>query len=140
MVLVDTSVWVRALSNLGQYIKELDRLLARDEVGGHPFVYGELLIGDPGGRLKLLSAYDQIRQARMARHDEVVAFARHRGLHGRGIGWIDVHLLASTVLDQIQLWTADVRFSAVFAPRTWASPITRGDLPLTSVVGDCWTI
>jgi hypothetical protein len=49
----------------------------------------------------------------MVPHRDVVAFVRDRGLHGRGVGWIDVHLLASAVVGRLQLWTDDPRFSAV---------------------------
>jgi hypothetical protein len=43
----------------------------------------------------------------------VVAFVLDRDLHGRGVGWIDVHLLASAIVERLQLWTADPRFAAV---------------------------
>ena len=113
MVLVDTSVWIRFLANRAPYAAALDRLLDLDEVIGHELVYGELLIGDRGGRRKLLAAYEQIHQAGMVPHRDAVAFARHRGLQGRGVGWIDVHLLASALVGRLQLWTADARCSAV---------------------------
>ncbi len=113
MVLVDTSVWIRSLAGRAPYIAEMDRLLGRDEVAGHDLVYGELLIGDRGGRKKLLAAYERIPQASIVPHREVVAFVRDRDLHGRGVGWIDVHLLASAIAGRLQLWTADPRFSAV---------------------------
>jgi len=113
MVLVDTSVWIRFLAGRSPYAAELDRLLGLDEVMGHELVYGELLIGDRGGRRKLLAAYERMRQAAMVPHREVVAFVRDRDLHGRGVGWIDTHLLASAIVGQLQLWTADPRFSAV---------------------------
>src|SRR5688500_15096769 len=98
MVLVDTSVWIRFLSNREHYASELDQLLSRDEVIGHELVFGELLIGDRGGRTTLLAAYAQMRQANRVPHDEVVEFVRERRLHGRGMGWIDVHLLASAIV------------------------------------------
>src|SRR5579864_164743 len=113
MVLVDTSVWIRFLANRAPYAAGLDRLLDLDEVTGHELVYGELLIGDRGGRGKLLAAYEQMHQASRVPHRDVVAFVRHRGLHGRGVGWIDIHLLASAIVGRLQLWTADPRFSAV---------------------------
>ena len=113
MVLVDTSVWIRFLANRAPYAAELDRLLGLDEVTGHELIYGELLIGDRGGRRKLLSAYERMHQAGMVPHRDVVAFVRDRGLHGRGVGWIDVHLLASAIVGRLQLWTADPRLSAV---------------------------
>ena len=112
-VLVDTSVWIRFLSNRAPYAAELDRLLSRDDVSGHAFVYGELLIGDRGGRRQLLTDYEQMQQAAVVPHEEVVAFARERRLHGRGVGWIDVHLLASALVGRLQLWTADPRLTIV---------------------------
>jgi len=113
MVLVDTSVWIRFLANRAPYAAELDRLLGLDEVTGHELVYGELLIGDRGGRRKLLAAYERMHQAAMVPHVEVVEFVRDRDLLGRGVGWIDVHVLASAIVARLQLWTADPRFSAV---------------------------
>jgi predicted nucleic acid-binding protein len=113
MVLVDTSVWIRFLANRTPYAATLAALLDRDEVAGHEFVYGELLLGGRAGRAKLLGAYEQIRQASMVPHSEVVAFVRSRALSGRGVGWIDVHLLASAIVEQFPLWTADTRLSAV---------------------------
>ena len=115
MVLVDTSVWIRFLANRTPYATTLDALLDRDEVAGHELVYGELLIGDRAGRgrAKLLGAYEEIRQASMVPHSEVVAFVRSRALSGRGVGWIDVHLLASAIVEQLPLWTADSRLFAV---------------------------
>jgi len=113
MVLADTSVWIRALANRTPYRAELDGLLSRDEVAGHELVYGELLIGDRGGRMKLLAVYEQMHQARVVPHREVVAFVRDRSLHGRGVGWIDIHLLASAIVGRLHVWTADPRFSAV---------------------------
>ena len=113
MVLVDTSVWIRALSNREPYAREMDTLLDRDAVVGHEFVFGELLIGDRGGRNKFLAAYEQIEWAATIPHAEVAAFVRGRHLHGRGVGWIDVHLLASAVAGGLRLWTADPRFAIV---------------------------
>jgi predicted nucleic acid-binding protein len=107
IVLVDTSVWIRFLSNRDPYAPELDALLSRDEVSGHDFVYGELLIGDKGGRKQLLADYEQMHQAPVVSHHDVVEFVRDRRLHGRGIGWIDAHLLASALVGRLRLWTTD---------------------------------
>ncbi|HEY6988429.1 MAG TPA: PIN domain-containing protein [Bryobacteraceae bacterium] len=115
MVLVDTSVWIRSLADRAPYRRELDRLLALDAVVGHELIYGELLIGDRGGRRKLLEAYERLQQATTIPHREVVEFVRRRELHGRGVGWIDIHLLASAIVARVRLWTADPRFSAVAA-------------------------
>lgn len=114
MVLVDTSVWIRFLAGREPFASGLDELLSRDEVAGHEMVFGELLLGDTGGgRKNLLDAYAQMHQARTVPHQEVVEFVRARRLFGRGVGWIDVNLLASTVVERCQLWTADPRFSSM---------------------------
>jgi len=113
MVLVDTSVWIRSLANRAPFMGELDRLLDLDEVAGHGLIYGELLIGARGGREKLLTAYEQMFQAVTVPHQEVVAFVKGRGLHGGGVGWIDICLLASAIVGGIRLWTTDPRLSAV---------------------------
>jgi len=107
VVLVDTSVWIRFLVGTEPYATELDRLLSLEAVLGHDFVYGELLVGDRGGRARVLSAYTQLRQARTIVHAEVAEFVRRRKINGRGIGWIDVHLLASALVEHASLWTAD---------------------------------
>jgi predicted nucleic acid-binding protein len=113
MVLVDTSVWIRSLANRPPFVTRLDTLLKLNEVAGHELVYGELLVGDPGGRTSLLTVYENFYQARTVPHRDVVRLVRERSLHGRGVGWIDVHLLASAILEQFQLWTADVALSAI---------------------------
>lgn len=113
MVLVDTSVWIRFLAGREPETSRLDALLGRDEVVGHDLILGELLIGDRGGRRRLLASYERMRWAKSVSHGEVVAFVRARDLHGRGVGWIDVHLLASAIVARIPVWTADPRFADV---------------------------
>jgi len=113
MVLVDTSVWIRVLSNRAPFVEELGRLLGLDEVAGHDLVYGELLIGDRGGRKSLLADYKLMAQSATVPHAEVVTFVERRHLHGRGAGWIDVHLLASAIVDGFELWTDDPRLLAI---------------------------
>jgi predicted nucleic acid-binding protein len=115
MVLVDTSVWIRAFMNSAPFASGLDHLLKREEVAGHIFVYGELVIGDLGGRKKHLLAYRAMRQAILVPDDEVLAFVAARHLNGRGLSWIDAHLLASALTCRMQVWTADVRFAEIAA-------------------------
>jgi len=113
MVLVDTSVWIRFLSNRAPYASGMEELLSRGEVCGHDFVLGELLMGDKGGRHELLTDYALMHRAPVVPHQEIVAFVRHRRLQGRGIGWIDTHLLASALVEGVSLWTADSRLAAI---------------------------
>ena len=115
MVLVDSPIWIRFLANQASYSQELKKLLGFEQVIGHELVYGELLIGDLGGRRKFLAFYERIPQARIIPHLEIVEFVHYRKLHGRGIGWIDAHLLASALAGRLRLWTADARLSAIAA-------------------------
>ena len=107
MVLVDTSVWIRFVANRVPFAQELDRLLAIDEVAGHEMIYGELLVGGHGERQELLAAYELIHQVCTIPHRDVIEFVRHRSLYGRGVGWVDVHLLASALVSHLRLWTVD---------------------------------
>lgn len=107
MVLVDTSIWIRAFGNRQPYTAHLRQLVLSRRVAGHALVYGELLIGDVGGRRNLLNDYDRLPHASSVDHHDVVAMVRGRRFHGRGASWIDVHLLASALAQKMQLWTAD---------------------------------
>ena len=111
IVLVDTSVWIRGLAGREPFRGELDRLLANNEVAAHDLVFGELFIGDRRGRGPFFTMYERIYKAEMVPHDEVVAFARRHDLSGRGVGWIDIHLLASAMVERMKLWTADRLFA-----------------------------
>jgi predicted nucleic acid-binding protein len=113
VILVDTSVWICFFSNQAPYVEYLDTLLDRGEVAGHELIHGELLIGERGGRTNFLASYESMHQASIVPHRDVVAFVRARNLHGRGLGWIDIHLLASALVGRFQVWTADQSFAAV---------------------------
>jgi predicted nucleic acid-binding protein len=113
MVLIDTSVWIRFFMGREPFVGELKRLLSIEQVAGHDLVYGELLIGDRSGRANFLSGYRRMFQAATVSHEDVVAFVEMRNLHGRGVGWIDVSLLASAIVSGLKLWTANPRFSAM---------------------------
>jgi predicted nucleic acid-binding protein len=113
MVLVDTSVWLRALGEHEPFHSELRKLLLAGQVIGHDLVYGELLIGDRGGRRNFRSQYEQMTQCHTVHHSELVDFVCHHRLHGRGIGWIDAHLVAAALSERHRLWTADLRLHAL---------------------------
>lgn len=114
-VLVDSSVWLRFFANRAPFGAELQRLLFDGQVIGHALVFGELLIGDIGGRKLLLARYEQLPYADPIPHEQTVNFVRHHRLHGRGIGWIDAHLLASALAGRLSFWTADQRVAALAA-------------------------
>ena len=86
-------------------------MLDQGEVLAHELVYGELLIGDRGGRPALLANYEKLVRAPSIAHAEVLELVRSRKLHGRGVGWIDVHLLASALVAGTALWSADPRLA-----------------------------
>jgi predicted nucleic acid-binding protein len=103
-VLVDTSVWVHHL-NRGE--PRLISLLEAGDVWCHPFVLGELACGRIANRREILGLLAALPIAPVAQHDEVLHFMEQHRLYGRGLGWIDVHLLGSAVLSSCDVWTSD---------------------------------
>jgi hypothetical protein len=123
VILVDTSIWIRFLMR-HPAARPLDELLHQRQVAGHERVYGELLIGDRGGRPALLHKYKKLPYARTVPHSDVVSLAHIRKLHGRGVGWFDSHLLASALVEGMKVWTADPRFAAIAEELgvSWGAP------------------
>lgn len=113
MILVDTSVWI---DHLRRGDAELSRSLDAALVLCHPFVLGELACGRLRDRETTLAALGDLPSAPLASHQEAMVFLNRYSLAGRGIGWVDVHLLASTALaGDAKLWTRDRRLAAVAA-------------------------
>lgn len=106
MFLVDTSVWV---SHLRKGEPRLQQALLDDQILMHPFVLGEIACGSLHRRSSILNDLAQLPRAVSAEHDEVLAFLEQHRLFGKGIGWIDAHLLASAALTHCRLWTLDSR-------------------------------
>jgi predicted nucleic acid-binding protein len=104
MVLVDTSVWV---FHLRETHGGLVDLLNNGEVACHPFIVGELACGNLKNRTTVLSLLEALPMGFLAEHEEVLAFIENHDLMGKGLGYIDVHLLASAVLTGLPLWTRD---------------------------------
>ena len=104
MILVDTSVWIHHFS-IGS--ERLRSLLAEEQVFCHPFISGELACGTLRNRHEILGLLSALPQARVLEDEEVLHFLEARRLHGRGLGWIDVHLLASALLTGCSVWTLD---------------------------------
>lgn len=107
-MLVDTSVWI---DHLRRGNRRLASCLENGEVESHPFVVGELACGRLKRRDEILSLLGSLPRVIEAEHDEVLALVESRRLSGRGLGWIDAHLLASTVLTGTTLWTLDQRLA-----------------------------
>lgn len=111
MILVDTSVWV---DHLRAGDDTLVRLLENRQVLVHPFVIGELALGNIRQRAHLLAELQNLPQARAASDQEVLGFIELHELFGLGIGYVDAHLLAAVRLTAgASLWTRDKRLLAV---------------------------
>ena len=111
VVLVDTSVWIDHLRT-GE--AKLEELLQRSRVLIHPFVIGELACGNLRNRATVLTLLRDLPDASVATNEEVLFFIDQHGLMGRGIGYVDAHLLASVSLAGIApLWTRDNRLHDV---------------------------
>lgn len=111
MILADTSVWIDHLRNRDPI---LERLLMDGRVLSHPFVIGELALGNLRQREVVLTALADLPRATPADDREVLSFIGRHALHGLGIGYIDTHLLAATRLtSDAKLWTRDKRLRSV---------------------------
>ena len=109
-VLADTSVWI---DHWRRRNPKLARLLDGSAVVIHPFVLGEIALGHVTPRAEVLADLGTLESPRVAEHHEVLALIERSRLWGRGIGWVDAHLLASVLLDRIRLWTLDARLARV---------------------------
>lgn len=111
MILVDSPIWVDYLRSGNA---RLASLLDAGQVLGHPFVVGELALGNLQQRELILADLQVLPQAVVADHPEVLLFIHQHALHGAGIGYIDAHLLASVRLTAGGLlWTRDKRLHAI---------------------------
>lgn len=107
MILVDTSVWI---DHLRSGDRSLAELLQNGDVLGHPAVAGEIALGQLARRREILGLLANLPQATTATDGEVMTLIGERQLFGRGIGYLDAHLLAATLLTVgTDLWTRDKR-------------------------------
>jgi predicted nucleic acid-binding protein len=113
MILLDTSVWIDHLRTGNE---RLVRLLNAQQVLIHPFVIGEAALGSIKQRDIVIGALSDLPRSQVAADSEVLGFIERQNLFGRGIGYIDVHLLAATRLTAgAALWTIDRKLHAVAA-------------------------
>lgn len=120
MILVDTSVWV---DHLRRGDPGLVALLERSAVLMHPFVVGEIACGNLRDRKSLLELLRDLPAAVVATDDEVMQFIERQALHGKGIGYVDIHLLASVALTGVaKLWTRDQKLRQAAASLGFTHP------------------
>ena len=123
MILVDTSVWIDHLRNGNS---GLISLLDQNCVVMHPMVLGELACGNLPNRQELLHLWQHLELLPTASHHEALFFIERIGLMGKGIGYVDVHLLASIALaGGTKLWTLDQRLAQVATELkyAWTEPV-----------------
>ena len=111
MILADTSVWV---DHLRRSDAQLCAALEANQICIHPMVVGELACGNLRNRATL-AHLQLLPHATVATHDEALTMIEQHKLMGRGVGFVDVHLLASARLSNASLWTRDVRLAAIAA-------------------------
>ena len=111
MVLVDTSIWI---DHFRLTVSRLVELLDRGDVAMHPFVLGELVLGNVPRMAEMIDDLSTLPQATVASAGEVLKFIADRKLSGSGIGYVDAHLLAAAALTpETLVWTRDKRLLAV---------------------------
>ena len=110
MILADTSVWV---SHLRQADSVLQEYLLNGQILIHLFIVGEIACGNLRSRSGILSDLRKLPLVVHADDVEVLRLVEEQHLYGKGIGWIDVHLLASARLSACRLWTLDLRLSQI---------------------------
>jgi len=110
MILVDTSIWI---SHLRDGNNCLEKLLNKGSVLCHPFIIGELACGSIKNRNEILSLLQSLPMAVTVEHDEVLKFIENVKLISKGLGYVDIHLLASAILSDSLLWSLDKKLSKI---------------------------
>jgi hypothetical protein len=110
VILVDTSIWIDHFRSSNRVLGEL---LHDGQVLVHPFVLGEIACGNLQNRKAIVALMQALPMATKASDGEILAMIEQRELMGRGIGLIDMHLLASCLMQPCLLWTADRRLKTI---------------------------
>ncbi|QGK69980.1 VapC toxin family PIN domain ribonuclease [Allosaccharopolyspora coralli] len=113
MILVDTSIWI---DHFRSGDAELSRLLDNNAILGHPWVTGEIGLGNLRHRDEVIGLLRGLPRASVADEDEVLKLIDREALYGAGIGYVDAQLLAASRLTpDARLWTRDKRLLNVTA-------------------------
>jgi predicted nucleic acid-binding protein len=106
LILVDTSVWIHHFRKTNA---ELVERLSIGSIACHPFIIGELACGNLGNRAEILMLLQALPSTPVLEPNEILHFIENNVLMGQGLGYVDIHLLASSILGKVVLWTADRR-------------------------------
>ncbi len=105
MILPDSSIWI---DHLRKALPPLNALLEAGQIFGHPFVTGEVSLGSLSTRERMIAKFAALPQLPVQRYDRVALLIESASLWGKGIGYVDAHLLASVrMVPGAQLWTRD---------------------------------
>lgn len=108
MILADTNVWIK---HFRESDAELISQLNTGFVACHPFIIGELACGNLGNRAEILMLLQALPSSPVVEVTEILAFIENNSLIGRGLGYVDIHLLASVIISNVVLWTYDRRLN-----------------------------
>ena len=104
MILVDSSVWIQ---HFKRDSTSLRHGLENEEILIHPLILGELSLGNYKNRIEILDLLFFLPQVVVASSEEVFTLVENKKLYGKGLGWIDVNLIASSLLTHCQIWSYD---------------------------------
>jgi predicted nucleic acid-binding protein len=110
MILVDTSIWIDHIRTPNN---RLISLLEAELVSVHPMVVGELACGDLADRVTTIYLLGLLPQVTVATDNEVLFFIDRHRIAGKGVGYLDMHLLAAAALGGLKIWTRDRRLDEV---------------------------
>jgi len=119
VILVDSSLWIE---HLRAGSPALVVALQSDQVCTHTYVIGELACGNIGNRQEVLELLQALPRLTAATDDELLFFIERHQLMGRGIGYIDVHLLAAAAINSARLWTREKRLKVIAEEMNLAHP------------------
>jgi predicted nucleic acid-binding protein len=108
VIVVDTSIWA---DHFHRPIDHLLECIGNGLVSHHPFVTGELVLGNLTDRLKMVEMLDSLPQAPVVEHGQLIRFVEAQRMGGTGVGFVDAHLLASAASRQLRLWSRDKRLT-----------------------------
>ena len=106
-IIVDSSVWINFFKKHPD-TKLLNSLLLEDWVILHDWIYLELSVGEYGKlRNQILSDLKLLPRLPSAEWEDLLAFIDKEKLFGKGLSFVDVELLFSSINKNCLLWTQD---------------------------------